>query len=59
MPNEQLIDAVRSLSPEEQASVLQFIDYLKRQSSTGASPFLRAAEQFIAEHPELLHRLSQ
>jgi len=54
-----LIDAVNSLSPEEQASVLQFIDYLKRQNTSGTSAFLQAAEQFIAEHPELLHRLSQ
>jgi hypothetical protein len=59
MPSESLIDAVNSLSPEEEASVLQFIDHLKRQNISGTSAFLQAAEQFIAEHPELLHRLSQ
>jgi len=59
MPSESLIDAVNSLSPEEQASVLQFIDYLKRRNNFRPSAFLQAAEQFIAEHPELLHRLSQ
>jgi hypothetical protein len=59
MSSESLIDAVNSLSPEEQASVLQFIDYLKRQNTSGTSAFFQAAEQFIAEHPELLHRLSR
>ena len=59
MPSENLIDVVNALSPEEQTSVLQFIHYLKRQNASSASPFLQAAEQFIQEHPELLHRLSQ
>jgi len=59
MLSESLIDAVNSLSPEEQASVLQFIDHLKRQNTSGTPAFLQAAEQFMAEHPELLHRLSQ
>jgi hypothetical protein len=59
MPSENLIDTVNALSPEEQTSVLQFIDYLKRQNTSRTSPFLQAAEQFIQEHPELLHRLSQ
>jgi len=39
--------------------VLQFIVHLKRKDASGPSVFLQAAEQFIAEHPELLHRLSQ
>jgi hypothetical protein len=59
MANTSLIDAVNSLSPEEQALVLQFIDYLKRQSGRSGSPFLQAAEQFIADHPELPRRLAQ
>jgi hypothetical protein len=59
MPSEYLIDVVNSLSPEEEISVLQFIDYLKRQNASGPSSFLHAAERFMAEHPELLHRLSQ
>ncbi len=59
MPGEHLIDAVNSLSPEEETSVLQFIDYLKRQSLSGPSPFLKAADEFIAQHPELLRRLAQ
>jgi hypothetical protein len=56
MVSPDLIDAVSSLSPEEQDSVLQFISYLKSHES---SPFLRAAEQFMAEHPEILHNLSR
>jgi len=59
MPSENLIDAVNSLSPEEQTSVLQFIGYLKQRSTSGSSAFLQAADEFIAEHPDLLHRLSQ
>jgi hypothetical protein len=57
MANVSLIDAVNSLSPEEQASVLEFIDYLKRQNAGQGSPFLQAADRFIADHPELLRRL--
>jgi hypothetical protein len=59
MPNEVLIEAVNSLSPEEQASVLQFIDYLKPQNVRSESPFLQAADRFIADHPELLRRLAE
>jgi hypothetical protein len=59
MADDTLIDAVKSLTPDEQQSVLQFIDYLKGREAVISSPFLRAADEFIAEHPELLHRLSQ
>lgn len=55
--SETLIEAVKSLSPEQQASVLQFIDYLKTRKD--ASPFLQAADQFMVDHPELLRRLAQ
>ena len=61
MPAESLTDVVRSLTPREQAAVLRFIDYLKgRDASAGSeSPFLQAADEFIAEHPDLLQRLAQ
>jgi len=59
MTTEELIDRVKSLSAEEQTSVLQFIDYLERRNNSPASSFLQAAEEFMAEHPELLRRLSQ
>lgn len=56
---EELIEKLNALSADEQESVSQFIDYLKGRKVASVSPFLSAAEQFIAEHPELLHRLSQ
>ena len=39
----------------------QFIDYLKRREASvhSQSPFLQAADEFIAQHPELLQRLAQ
>lgn len=55
--DEALIEAVKSLSPEQQASVLQFIDYLTGRK--GTSPFLKAADRFIADHPELLCNLAK
>jgi hypothetical protein len=44
-----------------QEAVRQFIDYLKQRDhlARSESPFLQAAEDFIAEHPELLKRLAQ
>ena len=56
---EELIDRVKSLSSEEQTSVIQFIDYLERRHVPAGTPFLRAAEEFITQHPELLRRLAQ
>jgi hypothetical protein len=58
MTTQELIDKVKSLSAEEQTSVVQFIDYLEQRHAT-ASPLLHAAQQFITEHPELLRRLLQ
>lgn len=46
----------RSLTPEEQESVKQFIDFLKRKES---SAFLAAVDEFIEQHPELSRRLAQ
>jgi hypothetical protein len=59
MPDENLIDAVNSLSPEHETSVLQFIGYLKQRNTSQGSVFLHAAEEFIEEQHELLRRLSQ
>jgi hypothetical protein len=41
--------------------VRQFIDYLRRRDAEAPSqsPFLLAAGEFIAQHPELLQRLAQ
>jgi hypothetical protein len=59
MATKILIEAVNSLCPEEQQSVLQFIDYLKGRKQPAASPFLQAADRFIADHPELPRRLGE
>jgi hypothetical protein len=53
-----LAEEIRSLTPEEQERVRQFVEFLKRKGST-ASPFLAAVDEFIDQHPELLHRLAQ
>jgi len=59
MNTEELIEAVSALSPEQQTSVLEFISYLKRSDASGISAFVRAADRFIAEHPELLQNLAR
>jgi hypothetical protein len=58
MSSTELVEAVSALSPDEQNSVLEFIAFLRRRD-TLRSPFLRAAEQFIAEDPEILQNLSR
>jgi len=61
MATESLAEVVLSLTPQEQDAVRQFIDYLKGRdpSDNSQSPFLQAADEFIAQHPELLQRLAQ
>jgi hypothetical protein len=59
MPVEKLTAIVDSLTPEEQAAVREFIEYLKRRPQQQSSPFLAAVDEFIDQHPELLHRLAQ
>ncbi len=57
MTVEDVTETIRSLTPEEQESVRQFVDFLKRRDSS--SPFLAAVDEFIDLHPELLRRLAQ
>ena len=59
MAAENLSDIISSLTPDEQESVKQFVDFLKRKGSSSSSPFLAAVEEFIDQHPELLRRLAQ
>ena len=56
---ENLAAVIRSLTPEEQESVKQFVDFLRRKGSAPPSAFLGAVEEFIDQHPELLRRLAQ
>ena len=59
MTAEELIERVNALSANERESVLQFIDYLEHRQPPAKSAFLTAADQFIAEHSDLLARLAQ
>ena len=59
MPNEDLAEVIRSLTPAEQESVRLFVEFLKRRNSTPSSPFLAAVDEFVDQHPELLRRLAQ
>jgi hypothetical protein len=59
MAAENLADVIGSLTPEEQESVKQFIDFLKAKGSLPSSPFLAAVDEFIDQHPELLRCLAQ
>ena len=59
MAAENLADVIASLTPEEQESVKQFVEFLKRKGSAPPSPFLEAVDEFLEQHPELLRRLAQ
>lgn len=59
MASTNLTDAINSLTPEQQESVRQFIEFLKQKDLRASSPFLAAVEEFIGTHPELLRRLAQ
>jgi len=55
MPSKSLIDSIDALSPAEKEAVGEFIEFLKQQRS----PFRKAIDEFIQQHPELLTRLAQ
>jgi hypothetical protein len=59
MAAQKLADVINSLNVEQQHSVLQFIEFLQGKDSPRSPSFLAAAEEFMAEHPELLRRLAQ
>jgi hypothetical protein len=59
MAAENLADVISSLTPEEQESVKQFVEFLKRKGTSPCSPFLAVVDEFIDQHSELLHRLAQ
>jgi hypothetical protein len=54
-----LTDLIESLTPEEQETVREFVQFLKHRSPSPSSTFLAAVDEFVTEHPELLHRLAQ
>ena len=59
MTAQDLSEAIKSLTPEEQESVRLFILFLKKKEQPGSSPFLAAVNEFVDKHPELLRRLSE
>ena len=59
MAAENLADIIATLTPDEQESVRQFVEFLKRRESSPSSRFLAAVDEFIDQHPELLRRLAQ
>jgi hypothetical protein len=58
MAAENLADLISKLTPQEQDSVKEFVQFLKRRESP-QSPFLAAVDEFIEQHPELLRRMAQ
>jgi hypothetical protein len=59
MATENIVDVINSLTPQEQESVRQFVDFLKLRGSSSPAPFLAAVREFIDRHPDLLRRLAQ
>jgi len=59
MPDENLAEVIRSLTPAEQESARLFVEFLKRRDAASSSPFLAAVDEFVDQHPELLRRLAQ
>lgn len=60
MRHETFSELVAELSPEEQAAVREFIEFIRqKKSGAGGTPFLNAVDEFIAAHPELLRRLAE
>jgi len=58
MADQNLADLIDTLTPEQQESVRQFVDFLKQREST-RTPFLTAVDEFVDQHPELLRRLAE
>jgi hypothetical protein len=54
-----LIEIVNSLTPEQQAAVREFIDFLKTKPAQRDDRFCAAVNEFLDEHPELFRRLAQ
>ena len=59
MAADNLADLINALTPEQQESVKQFVDFLKQRESARRTAFFAAVDEFIDQHPELLRRLAQ
>ena len=54
-----LPEMIASLTPSQQALVRDFVEFLKAKDSPETLRFLSAVDEFIGEHPDLLHNLAQ
>ena len=59
MASEELTEIVKTLTPEEQAAVQKFIEFLRIHRPPAEGSFRAAVDEFIDEHPELLRRFAQ
>ena len=59
MAQENIAEMVNALTPEQQAAVREFIDFLRANPPDRKRPFLAAVGEFIEQHPDLLQRLAQ
>ena len=59
MATQDLANAINSLTPQEQDAVREFIGFLKRRDQAAPSAFMKAVNEFVETHPELLKRLAQ
>ena len=51
-----LREVIEALTPEEQAAVREFVEFLKNKKP---APFLAAIDEFMDQHPDLLRRLAK
>ena len=58
MATHSLVQAIDSLTPEQQEAVQEFISFLKDRE-IAQSPFLSAIDEFIGQHPVLLSSLAK
>ena len=58
MASQELMKMIASLSPEQQATVEEFVRFLRERRASNAD-FREALDSFVREHPELLRRLAQ
>ena len=54
MDAQSLQELISTLTPEQQAAVAEFIEFLRNRKP----PFLTAVDEFVERHPELLRRLA-
>ncbi|HXE63420.1 MAG TPA: hypothetical protein VN519_07755 [Bryobacteraceae bacterium] len=54
-----LPEMISSLTSSQQALVRDFVEFLKAKNSSENLQFLSAVDEFIGEHPDLLHNLAQ